>query len=86
MEDVNERALYNRDVCITIGGDNTFLNAAKALRYPQKTSILGINSCTKYQSGKLCDQKLEFDKNLNQSKEILYYLNQVGTPEEDEHV
>lgn len=54
---INEVDLTNdktedKDLVISFGGDNTFLKTASQI-CNQNTSVLGVNSMPKYQSGKL---------------------------------
>ena len=42
--DVTQEHMEGQDLCIALGGDHTFMKAAKSLRNGKDTAILGINS------------------------------------------
>ena len=42
--DVTFEEMQDRDLCITLGGDNTFLKAASAISNSERTAIMGVNS------------------------------------------
>jgi NAD kinase len=60
--DVTPKDTKDVDVCITIGGDNTFLKTAGCIHDSQTTSIVGVNSHPIIQKGKLCEMNMEFDQ------------------------
>ena len=42
--EVTPQMMEDQDLCITIGGDNTFLRAAGSIINAKQTAILGVNS------------------------------------------
>ena len=42
--DVTFEEMQDRDLCITLGGDNTFLKAASTISNSERTAIMGVNS------------------------------------------
>jgi NAD kinase len=62
------------DLCLTIGGDNTFLRAAGTIINSSKTAILGVNSQPLVQSGKLADLNVHIDKHQEQIKMMVECL------------
>lgn len=46
--DVTFEEMQDRDLCITLGGDNTFLKAASTISNPERTAIMGVNSQPKF--------------------------------------
>ena len=42
--DVTPQVMEDQDLCVTIGGDNTFLRASGSIINSKKTAILGVNS------------------------------------------
>ena len=42
--DVSKNDIRDIDLCISFGGDNTFLRTAKQISNPYETAIFGVNS------------------------------------------
>lgn len=60
--DVTPQMMEGQDLCITIGGDNTFLRTAGSIINPMRTAILGVNSQPKVQNGKLTEMSVDLEK------------------------
>ena len=84
--DILPQDTHEQDLCITIGGDNTFLKAASCIHNSQETSILGVNSHPIVQKGKLCEMNMDFDHHKNQISTIIEYLDKVGEEDESEFI
>ena len=53
--DISDSDAADVDLCISLGGDNTFLKTAAILKNSENKAILGINSHPERHSSKLCD-------------------------------
>lgn len=84
--EMTHKMTEDQDLCITIGGDNTFLRTAGNILHPSKTAILGVNSQPKTQNGKLSDMAVEIEKHKEQIKMIVEYLQKVGTDQEPDYI
>lgn len=84
--EVTPQLTEDQDLCLTIGGDNTFLRAAGTIINSNKTAILGVNSQPKHQQGKLSDMKMDIEKHEEQIKMVVEYLQKVGTEDEAKYI
>ena len=59
--EITKSDVNDTDLCISFGGDNTFLNTASKITNPYKTAIFGVNSFPKHQRCNLCDVDLDYN-------------------------
>jgi hypothetical protein len=74
---------HGKDLCVSIGSDNTFLKTAmmmRSLNHP--SAIFGINSSPRFQQSKLCDVKMNFENHEDHLRMIVDCLEHAGTKQE----
>lgn len=76
----------NKDLCISLGGDNTFLKTAALIKGPSQSAILGINSHPELHRGKLCDLDIFFEDRELQAKRLTEHIMAVGTEKESAYI
>lgn len=76
----------SKDLCISLGGDNTFLKTASIIKNSAKTAIIGINSHPERYRGKLCSFDIPFESLETQADHMMRNLKMVGTDKEADHI
>ena len=84
--DIVDADVADVDLCISLGGDNTFLKSAAIIKKPERTAILGINSHPERHATKLCDDLLFMGERDKGVETLTRKLMVVGTDEEQDHV
>ena len=84
--DLQDIDMSDIDLCISIGGDNTFLKTAAIIKNSQRTAILGLNSHPQRFSSKLCDDLLFAGDRQTATNLLTKKLMQVGTDTESQHI
>jgi NAD kinase len=83
--EVTRALTEGQDLCLTIGGDNTFLKAAGTIINSDKTAILGVNSQPSV-NAKLSDMNIDLEKHREQIKMVVEYLQKVGSDQESTYI
>jgi len=77
----------DKDLCITLGGDNTFLKTSLCLKnLTSLPYILGVNCSPMMQVSKLCEVNMEYSHLKSQVSKIIDCLDTVGTERETDNV
>ena len=84
--DLAHKKTENKDLLISVGGDNTFLRSASSIRNNQDTSILGINSCPMYQDGTLTSFQVNHGDHKQQIEMFIKCLDQSGKSSEPDYI
>ena len=84
--DIVDADVADVDLCISLGGDNTFLKTAAIIKNSEKTAILGINSHPERHATKLCDDLLFMGEREKGVETLTRKLMNVGSDEEHDHV